>query len=445
MGFIGSINDKLRKFFNTHAGLLEGRDIYIGCSGNFTVEQIISRRCKDVRIHSNDISLYTSVLGHHVTGRPLKLTVINEELLWMQKYIDQGGGYAAACLSLALSMFKFEKRNNSFSERMWQTYLINFETMLEKTVEKVNKAAENIRCDEYTMVDVHDYYPRPDGVSIGFLPTYVGGYEKLFQRLDESIQWDKPAYDMLTTDRREATIQKMAEGDFILYDDQKRDDFPVIAKVEQPGKHPVWIYSNMDFGRGLFRSRVNERASKYRLLMPEEEIPADAVISIKEADLPTINHYRSMYLSKKICPGSGGPCYLVFAGDRLFGFFIFQAYSQKGGDPGEIYMLSDFVVPSTRYKRLAKLLIMASKCAEMKLTLDEKSIRHYHSIMTTAFTENAVSMKYRGIYDLIKRGKTKDGKQFLNYRGEFDETTTFKEVVQTWMKKFNKPEKPPKG
>ena len=48
------------------------------------------------------------------------------------------------------------------------------------------------------MQDVYDYYPRPDGVSIGFLPTYVGGYEKLFERLESSIAWSKPAYDMLT-------------------------------------------------------------------------------------------------------------------------------------------------------------------------------------------------------------------------------------------------------
>ncbi len=149
MGFIGSINDKLRKFFHTHAGILEGRDVFIGCSGNFTVEQIISRKCQTARIYSNDVSMYTSVLGHYITGKPLPLQVVNEELLWMQGYIDKGGNYATACLSLALSMFKYEKRNNPYSERMWQSYLVNFEAMLEKTVAKVHKASENIRCDDY--------------------------------------------------------------------------------------------------------------------------------------------------------------------------------------------------------------------------------------------------------------------------------------------------------
>lgn len=444
MGFIGSINGKLRQFFHTHARLLDGRDCYIGCSGNFTIEQIITRQCPGARIHSNDISLYTSAIGHHLIGYDLPITVTNEELLFMQTYINRGEVYPAACISLMLSMFKYEKRNNPFTERMWTTYLVNFETLLEQTAEKIRKAVQHIHIADYTMIDVHDYYPRPNGISIGFLPTYVGGYEKLFKRLDESTQWDSPHYDMLTTERREASIQKMTQGDYILYDDRDRDDLPIVARVELPGRKPVCIYSNINFRRGIFRTRVNERVKNYPLLMPDEEIHAGAEITITETDLPTINHYRSLYLSKRIQPGSGGPCYLVFAGGKLFGFLIFQFYSVKSSDPGDCYLLSDFVVPSTRHPRLAKLLLMASLCREVKQTLDGKSIKHYQAILTTAFTDKPVSMKYRGIYELVKRGKTGDGRPFLNYRGQFCDQT-LKEVTATWTKKFNKPAKQPKN
>jgi hypothetical protein len=53
-------------------------------------------------------------------------------------------------------------------------------------------------------------------VSIGFLPTYIGGYEKLFVSLGKSIKWDVPAYGMLTAERREETIRKMTSGEYIL-------------------------------------------------------------------------------------------------------------------------------------------------------------------------------------------------------------------------------------
>jgi len=87
---------------------------------------------------------------------------------------------------------------------------------------------------------------------------------------------------------------------------------------------------------------------------------------------------------------------------------------------------------------------MVTRCREMKRILDEKSIRDYKAILTTAFTDKPVSMKYRGLYELAKRGKTADNKPFLNYRGEFD-NSTFEEVVTSWIKRFNKPGKQQQG
>lgn len=432
MSFVGSINEKLRKFFYTHAGVLAGRKCYIGCSGNFTIEQIITRHCASAEIYSNDVSLYSSIIGHMLAyRRTLPVEFINPELTWANKYISLGPAEAVATILLVLELLKYEKRKNPYSERMWQAYLVNFDSLHEKTLKKVRAAAEHICIKEYTMTDVFDYYPRPDGVSIGFLPTYAGGYEKLFSRLEESVAWDKPAYAMLTEERREATIAKMNQSEYILYDDRERADLPCIARVDLFGKHTVYIYSNLDFRRGLFRKKINEKISPFNLLMPDEEIPVSEVRAL-EVDLPTINHYRNMFLSKKIQPGSGGPCYLIFAGAKLFGFLIFQAYSQKGGPKDEIYLLSDFVVPSVRHRRLAKLLLMVTQCRDMKEILSEKIIRDYKGILTTAFTDQPVSMKYRGVYELAKRGKG-----FLNYKTGFKDFT-FKEVVKLWMKKYAK-------
>ncbi|MEW6115645.1 MAG: hypothetical protein AB1553_01935 [Nitrospirota bacterium] len=431
MSFIGSINDRLRQFFWTHAGRLDGRRCYIGCSGNFTIEQIISRRCSNVEIYSNDVSLYSSALGHMLAGKSFDMEITNPELSWANEYIRRGAAEGVGTLLLLLEMLKYEKRKSAFAERMWQSYLINFEGLLDKTLQRIQKASEHIRIKEYTMVDVFDYYPRPDGVSIGFLPTYVGGYEKLFARLEESVQWQSPRYELLTTERREASVQKMLDGDYILYDDRERD-LPCIARVDLFGRKTVYIYSNLDVRQGVFRKKINEKVPRYEILMPDEEIAHDAEVKLLQVDLPTINHYRNMFLSKKIQPGSGDPCFLAFAGDKVFGFLIFQTYSKKGGPSDEIYLLSDFVVPSTRYRRLAKLLLLAVKCREVKQLLDEKQIREFGSILTTAFTDKPVSMKYRGVFELAKRGEG-----FLNYRAEFD-NTSLKEVIQLWMKKYEK-------
>ncbi|MBI5189930.1 MAG: hypothetical protein HZA22_04590 [Nitrospirae bacterium] len=432
--FIGAINEKLRAFFATHAHLLDGRDCYIGCSGNFSIEQVLTRQAPGARLHSNDVSLYSCILGAALLGNPTPLRVVNENVLWLQEYLDRGPAESVAALLLVMEAFKYEKQNSPHAKRMWEAYLAGWDTTFAKSLAKVQRGMSNVKIAEYTAVDVHDFYPRPDGVSIGFLPTYEGGYEKLFERLEESVEWPKPAYQMLTAERREETVRRMTAGDFILYDDRERDDLPCVAKVDLFGKKSVFIFSNLPFPKGLIRRRLREKDPRFDLLMPDEEIDPGAEVTFTEVEQAVIDHYRAMYLSKKIQPGSGGPCFLVFAGRKLFGFVIFQGYS-KMGDRSSIYMLSDFVVPSTRYKRLAKLLVMATLCGDVRRMLEEKSLNRLSSVYTTAFTEHPVSMKYRGVYELAKRGKDeKTGKQFLNYQGKFNDMS-LKEVVEIWRKK----------
>lgn len=432
MAFVGAINDKLRKYFFTHAPHLDGRRCYVGCSGNFTIEQLISRRCERAEIFSNDVSFYSSVIGRALLGEVLPAEIACDELRWLQGYYERGPADAVSTVLLLLEMLKFEKRRNPYQERMWNHYLAAWDKLFDATRAKAEKALGSIRIKEYTTVDVHNYFPRPDGISIGFLPTYVGGYEKLFERLEETFRWEAPGYEMLTDERREETVHRMTEGEYILYDDRPRD-LPCIARVELFGKRTVYIYSNLGLRRGVFRRRLGEKVSNYELLMPDDEIPVDAEITFQPTEGPVVNHYRNLFLSKKIQPASGDPNLLVFAGGKLFGFLVFQSYSLKGRTgENSIYMLSDFVVPSRRYRRLAKLLLMAARTKEIREYLQDKLMRRVDYTLTTAFTDKPVSMKYRGVFELVKRGKG-----FLNYRGDFDDTT-LKEVLPKWRKKYGK-------
>jgi hypothetical protein len=73
---------------------------------------------------------------------------------------------------------------------------------------------------------------------------------------------------------------------------------------------------------------------------------------------------------------------------------------------------------------------MVTQCQDTKRILEERLLSRRQKIYTTAFTDKPVSMKYRGVYELAKRGKG-----FLNYATEFNDTT-FQEVVGLWMKKY---------
>lgn len=428
--FIGAINHKLRSYFSETAPLLDGRDIYIGCSGNFTIEQIITRRAPGARIFSNDISFYSSLVGYALTGRDMPVEVAEPEFNWIIPYLERGGAEKVAVVLLVMEMLKYEKQTSVYNARIWETYVLNWEKYFSGTLEKVRKAFASIKVLDYTMVDVHDYFPK-DGVCIGFLPTYVGGYEKLYKRIDEIFRWPAPGYQMLTTERRDETIERMTRGDYILYDDCRREELPCVARVDQFGKKAVYIYSNLQVGRGLFRRKLSEKVPSFRILATDEEIPDDAGLTILPADNATINHYRNIYLKKGIECAAGDYCLMAFAGDRLFGFLIFKAYS-KMGERGTVYLLSDFVVNSRRHRRLAKLLLLISVSKDMQRILEEKTLSRVKGVYTTAFTDKPVSMKYRGIYELAKRGEG-----YLNYKSEF-QNYGLEEVVSLWKKKFEK-------
>jgi hypothetical protein len=154
--FLGAINDKLRRFFGTHASLLEGRRLYIGCSGNFTTEQIISRGCASVEIHSNDIALYSSAIGYALTGRRFPLEITNPALSFALPTLSSPLDVVST-ITLLLDALKFAPQKNEYARRMWAAYSAQWPELHAKTSAKIAAILQTIRISEYTTLDVFAY------------------------------------------------------------------------------------------------------------------------------------------------------------------------------------------------------------------------------------------------------------------------------------------------
>ena len=113
MSFIGSINAETRKWLGNNGAAFNGRQVYVGCSGNFSVEQLLSRYAPKARIWGNDVSLYSSVLGAYLANQPFDLSVQEEDYKWLDAYLEDEEGKAAAVMVL-LEVLKYEKANNVF-------------------------------------------------------------------------------------------------------------------------------------------------------------------------------------------------------------------------------------------------------------------------------------------------------------------------------------------
>ena len=431
--FIGSINHKIRNLLWTERDIFRGRKVCVGCSGNFTIEQILyGLGCT---IHSNDIALYSSLIGYHLVDNPLKIEIKDRRYDWLAPFMTDSIATAAA-ISLLFEMLKYEKRNNLQQIRLCDHYRANFLRLHEESCKRMADTIAGIKIDRYTTIDVHDLYEQlpAEWIRIAFLPTYVGGYELLYKRLDQVIGWPAPTYEVLTKERYEETVTFMKQGECIYLSDYDREEEGLFAIVKTGRLKTVYLYSNINFRSAYIRQAASYEPSTFKYLPDDHEITGESRISFLPTSNKKINFYRNVFLKKGIEFSDGTFPVLVFLDGFLFGFLIFEAerYGPQAEQSfGGIYMLSDFVVAS-RIKRLSKLLLLATKSKEMQEILKKKFIQEMGSILTTAFTDKPVSMKYRGIYTLMKRGKG-----FLQYSAQCGEIT-LQEAVKTWLKKYRK-------
>ena len=107
MSFIGSINAETRKWLGNNGHAFDGREIYVGCSGAFTVEQIISRYAPKARMWGNDVSLYSSALGAYLANQSFRLEVQEEKFAWIEPYLIDEEAKAAAVMVL-FEVLKYE-------------------------------------------------------------------------------------------------------------------------------------------------------------------------------------------------------------------------------------------------------------------------------------------------------------------------------------------------
>jgi hypothetical protein len=145
-----------------------------------------------------------------------------------------------------LEALKYEKANNAFKARHWNHYRQNFSRFHQATVTKLRERKQGVRLQGYTNKDIFDLLDEipKDGVVIAFLPTYAGGYERMFKRLGEIFAWDEPSYEMIDEERKKRTIMKMMERDYLYLDDRQYPGHFRVSAFMEPMKDMKPLFGN---------------------------------------------------------------------------------------------------------------------------------------------------------------------------------------------------------
>lgn len=409
--------------------------IQVLCSGNLTLERAIEHCGHPV--YGNDVTIYSCALGSAAAGMPFRVKIADnymEKWGWLEKFTptDDPAATAATIVLMTRCISAIDKPDHPYYARLAAGTVEQWDDLHAGTVAKFRKNLPKLAGFKIAgALEVLRDTPTSHGV-ITFPPFFAGDYEAMFRRLAQLFQWDAPKYEQLNDE----SIQEMSDRAMM------RDEWVVALPVRSEKLAPYLVGMTLTTNRGVPINFYSSKAPK-RLVLPRQDIEQIKIPRLgKEEDLEgkldvialtggQFSMVRSQYMSPHIVPGSPTLAMGVVCGKRLIGAFAFassiggKAAASRGNHLAKIgphtYLLSDFPTAPSKYKRLSKLILYAALSNEVRAAVEQSMGSRCVSLLTTAFSDRPVSMKYRGLFEILTRKedvKPKVGKAYkfqLNY------------------------------
>lgn len=431
----------MRKWVNETVRDWGVEELWTGCSGNFTIQ----RTLPGLKHHGNDVTIYSSALGWWAAGEDVPITLkpqSREVLGWLEPYLDTPAR-TVATLMLATRFFENVGKANPYHRRMVQAHRDQWPHLHAATMEKVNAAT--FRLESYACKDVVEWVvddvPK-DGAFASFPPFWGGGYEKMWEPLEDHLDWPEPDYPIMGEPEKKILIEKVIDREhWILGLHHRLPELePHLKGVMQTTAHGTSIY--------LYASKGPRRAIAPRQQIVPLDAPrvddktvltGDERVTLSQITGQQFSWLRSQYLDARIAPAAPAFAYAVLLDGKVAGCLAFKSPDNRFG-ANAVYMLSDFPVAPVRYKRMAAFIAKAAQSTEVQKLLTRATSRRIDSLATTAFTDNMVSMKYRsGGLTLVARRPADAGthKHQIQYAADLGKWS-LQDAYRDWFKKHGK-------
>lgn len=413
---------------------VKGKDVFIGCSGNYTTDKIMS--AMGYTVHSNDVSLYSKLIADLLLDTSTEVECINPELKNVFDTWEETKYKKLVQVMFALKVAQFHQRKNDYQEEMFNAFIEQSKIYYDNTIKKLEKGALDFSIQSFYYGDFLDFLKmkRGKGVGIRFPPTYKGGYEKLFSYVEESFKYEHASYNIFDPKEGGAVFKELLDNDEnIIYSDRYFNILEgyLVGKIRLgSNKNPLFAYSSLQTNNHYYIERDKfVKPSHIHILPVDYQFTTDTVITVRQCAVNDVNYYKAFYMANKVNYTTGGDFGLVFMADGMA--FGFTSFSKQLSTLSQIFMQSDFVVNSET-QRLSKLLIMLVKSHDVQRLIARKMYNYYDGVKTTVYTTSPVSMKYRGVFNLERRDEGK-----LIYSSIFTEKS-LNELYALWIRKYKK-------
>lgn len=431
--FSGALNPDMRSQLQSLVSEFADLPVYVGCSGNFTIERLLSKNAI-TNITSNDVSLYSSAIGNRLTNRKLNIGLKDENFAWLEPYLADADAQIATLL-LCSEYFKFVYSDLPYYQRQAAAYREQFDALHKKTVLRVKDRLSDITLKRYVCGDVIDYAQAapPQSAFLSYPPTIKGGYERLYKKFSEIFEWDEPRYNIFDDESLSKLFSIVTEKQkWLIWSDKdlpQYEDFVIAEFQPAVNTNPFVAYSNINT-----RCRVTKPQRAY------DPVPLERATDVLTGNIkllrltsPQLNTLRSVYMSRAVAWTATPDIIIgVCDNDKLFGVLAFKQVGPHYREFADLYMVTDFCIAPSIYKRLSKLILCVALSKEIKQIAEAEFQYPIKKIFTTVFTEKAVSMKYRGLFELFNRKEDGSAVNYVADAGRW----TLKEAFKYWKDKY---------
>lgn len=443
--FQGTIPQAARQILSEVARSWQTETVAVACCGNLTIERTLHEHNR-FKLYSCDVSIYSCALGAYFARQPFRLVLKPEhetEWDWLQPYLNTQVDALASLMLLTNLQQGITSAGkvaaNAYYQRLWKGYREQWQDLHARTVTRLESVP--LRLAGFHAGDAVDWLPTlpADAAVLSFPPFFAKGYAVMWAKLESLFAWDAPAYQEIFEARRQQFVHDLMARDcwFLGTSYPIAEYTPFLRGRCQTTNRGVPLYLYAATGATRVVTPYQQTAPlPYQTLAPGEEITAP--LRLVQLTAPQFRALRSRYLNPAIKPADAGLALGVFAGEKLIGAFALnKSFQQPGASADTLYLLSDFAVAPTDYPRLSKLVLHAALSHEARLYAERTAGRRVRHLFTTAFTNNPVSMKYRGLFELHSRKETPDDpdhKFMLNYTAPAGQWSLV-EALTRWQKK----------
>ena len=415
--FIGSIPNQVLEQAGRAVDFTNWKRAFVACSGSFKIERFLAKRCPGIEITGNDVSLVSCALGSLAAGEPLEFTFV-QELEWLEPLrvvADPVGRVGLLMIALNCGTYATGATNRYKAGHLGQIKE-RAEPLAEAARAKIVKALDELDLVAFEPGDFISLALKAaeDGQGVvSFPPTYRGGYERQYRFLTANVQWPSPSYEVFNPSDLGKFVDRLdAIGNpWLIFTDQAIDDREPVTEFQAGRAKPIFGYSNSSHHAALTTRRPATTPFNY-VPLDVSKLGPRSKVELVPATSGQASYIKDIYLAKNIKHAPGMANLLVYVDGMLAGLMIFALSRHQVYDPNEIYLLSDLSL--SREGRISKLIARLATSKPVISWLESRFLRRFAYVVTTAFSKHPVSMKYRGVFDLLKRTETAGG-FMLNY------------------------------